>query len=587
MDLNKVNALKQQRKAVLETNYRNAETDHYTLLQHDKDVIFYDKSLKEFIRLIQRQGINNLTIYSVGELLAGNKYETVLVRNRPANYEYPPQEFDLRELQDRKNYFVFVRYSFAWEEGFTDLLNDRGNPISKNEKNGRHVFVRTVNDILFYKKYNTPDNPSSGLNTDESSVFSEAYSEENPLPSVFPENADYMKNGTFTVTIDNVQYVIKIKGFNDDGEYEGIVKAKDGDIVNDDNIDKPFNPDGTGNAYTSEKGFFLRSDGVWANSIDNDLLPVQTNTYDLGSNSPTYAWRNLYLSNDATIGGTATTGVLLPKIAATNPTSATHEGIDIGGPNNRWDDVWAQYGNFNGGLILGGTANGGTTATLIINDRPISFNALPSNTDSTDHFWRGGSVPSWSNELTGQLRLTNTGTGSNSNYNHNGTSTRPTATNTLLYANGDGYFVGNIFASKVFNAVFNDYAECRTTIDLTPGHVVVDNDDGSLSCATTRLMPGAQVISDTYGNLMGQDERHQTPIAVAGRVLVYTYQPRENYHAGMAVCSAPNGTVDIMTREEIRDYPDCIVGIVSEIPQYERWGTDEIEVKGRIWIKVK
>ena len=102
-----------------------------------------------------------------------------------------------------------------------------------------------------------------------------------------------------------------------------------------------------------------------------------------------------------------------------------------------------------------------------------------------------------------------------------------------------------------------------------------------------RLQPGAQVISDTYGHLMGGTETATTPIAVAGRVLVYTYQPRENYHAGMAVCSAPDGTVDIMSREEIRDYPDCIVGIVSEIPQYDTWGSDNVNVDGRIWIKVK
>ena len=145
----------------------------------------------------------------------------------------------------------------------------------------------------------------------------------------------------------------------------------------------------------------------------------------------------------------------------------------------------------------------------------------------------------------------------------------------------------NFKAVKVFNAVFNDYAECRTTIDLEPGRVVIDQDDGSLACASERLQPGAQVISDTYGNLMGETETAKTPIAVAGRVLVYTYQPRENYHAGMAVCSAPSGTVDIMTREEIKEYPDCIVGIVSEIPTYETWGTDKVKVNNRIWIKVK
>ena len=140
---------------------------------------------------------------------------------------------------------------------------------------------------------------------------------------------------------------------------------------------------------------------------------------------------------------------------------------------------------------------------------------------------------------------------------------------------------------RVYAAVFNDYAECRKTIDLEPGRVVVDQDDGSLKCADKRLQPGAQVISDTYGNLIGEMEGVETPLAVSGRVLVYPYQARENYHAGMAVCSAPDGTVDIMTREEIKEYPDCIIGIVSEIPSYSFWGTNQVCVDGRIWIKVK
>ena len=40
-------------------------------------------------------------------------------------------------------------------------------------------------------------------------------------------------------------------------------------------------------------------------------------------------------------------------------------------------------------------------------------------------------------------------------------------------------------------------------------------------------------------------------------------------------------------REEIREWPDRIVGIVSEIPEYEEWGTGKVKVNGRIWIKVK
>lgn len=142
-------------------------------------------------------------------------------------------------------------------------------------------------------------------------------------------------------------------------------------------------------------------------------------------------------------------------------------------------------------------------------------------------------------------------------------------------------------AYKIYNAVFNDYAEYRQTIDAKAGLCVVDNDDGSLKIANERLMPGAQVISDTFGTCMGETDKAKTPLAVAGRVLVYPYKHKSEYHAGMAVCTAPDGTVDIMTREEIRDYPDCIVGIVSEIPTYDTWGSDNVRVDGRIWIKVK
>jgi hypothetical protein len=42
-----------------------------------------------------------------------------------------------------------------------------------------------------------------------------------------------------------------------------------------------------------------------------------------------------------------------------------------------------------------------------------------------------------------------------------------------------------------------------------------------------------------------------------------------------------------MTRDEIIQWPDRIVGIVSEIPDYKIWGEQQINVDNRIWIKVK
>lgn len=169
---------------------------------------------------------------------------------------------------------------------------------------------------------------------------------------------------------------------------------------------------------------------------------------------------------------------------------------------------------------------------------------------------------------------------------HTSTSGAPTTLycNSSVYVNGNGY----LYAPRVYNAVWNDYAECRKTLDdVKYGQCVIDKDDGSLEIASQRLMPGAQIVSDTWGNMMGETETTKTPIAVAGRVLAYPYRSRDKYHAGMAVCSAPNGTIDIMTREEIQKYPDCIIGIVSEIPNYEVWGGGNVKVDGRIWIKIK
>ena len=84
-------------------------------------------------------------------------------------------------------------------------------------------------------------------------------------------------------------------------------------------------------------------------------------------------------------------------------------------------------------------------------------------------------------------------------------------------------------------------------------------------------MAGCRVISDTWGMLIGESEEAKTPVAICGRVLAYPYQAIGNYHAGDCVCSAPNGTVDIMTRDEIKEWPDRIIGVVNEIPDYEIW----------------
>lgn len=145
----------------------------------------------------------------------------------------------------------------------------------------------------------------------------------------------------------------------------------------------------------------------------------------------------------------------------------------------------------------------------------------------------------------------------------------------------------------VTGAVWNDYAECREADTIEPGYVLVETGDDTLTKSTERLSPFAGVSSDTWGFSQGETDKAKTPIAVAGRVLVYPWQDRNNYKPGDCVCAAPEGKVDIMTREEIIQYPDRIVGTVSSVPTYDKWGGGEnadrepVDVDGRIWIKVR
>ena len=144
-----------------------------------------------------------------------------------------------------------------------------------------------------------------------------------------------------------------------------------------------------------------------------------------------------------------------------------------------------------------------------------------------------------------------------------------------------------IYGSKVYGAVWNDYAEFRSGSITEPGRVVHESPDGILRPSTSRLEPGCEIISDTFGFAIGETDECKTPIAVTGRVLAYTDTDRYSFNLGDAVCSGPNGTVSRMTREEIREYPERILGTVSEIPEYDEWGTGNIKVNGRIWIRIR
>lgn len=163
-----------------------------------------------------------------------------------------------------------------------------------------------------------------------------------------------------------------------------------------------------------------------------------------------------------------------------------------------------------------------------------------------------------------------------------GTTTASSANHATVY-NASVYTQNAI----LYGAAWNDYAEYRKAETLEPGRCIKEDASGKMKLTTKRMEKGCEIISDTFGFAIGETENEKTPIAVTGRVLAYTDKDRNSFELGMPVCSGPNGTVSQMTEEEARMYPWCIIGTVSEIPNYEEWGTGKVKVNNRIWIRVK
>ncbi len=198
----------------------------------------------------------------------------------------------------------------------------------------------------------------------------------------------------------------------------------------------------------------------------------------------------------------------------------------------------------------------------------MSGNLITSRSDSNDAYFRATN----SKGSIGLLSSTDRGL-----YDY-------TKSKWLIYT--DGTKASTSYA--LYGAVWNDYAEFREGDTIDAGRCVVEVGDDTLITSTKRMMPGANITSDTFGFAIGETKWAKTPIAVSGRVLAYPYESREEFkkNIGRPVCSGPNGTISIMTDEEYRNKGYCAIGTISAVPDYEEWGTGKVKVNGRVWIKV-
>ena len=232
-------------------------------------------------------------------------------------------------------------------------------------------------------------------------------------------------------------------------------------------------------------------------------------------------------------------------------------------------------------------ANGGNTdelktyidnadATILNSAKTYSDNADTTTLNSAKTYSDNNFLKLSGGTVTGVTTFSNT------------TASSSTTTGAVKISGGLGV-AGDIYANKVYGAVWNDYAECRESNEfIDAGYVVKENGDDTLSLADGRLIYGCSIVSDTFGFMIGETDKAHTPIAVSGRVLAYPYENREvfRHNIGCFVCSGPNGTVSLMDKEEVWNNPEAIIGQVSAVPDYEYWGNN-VKVNGRVWIKVR
>ena len=172
----------------------------------------------------------------------------------------------------------------------------------------------------------------------------------------------------------------------------------------------------------------------------------------------------------------------------------------------------------------------------------------------------------------------------------NVTSGSSSASGAIIASNGGIWAAGGVRGNKVYNAVWNDLADCIPVDDdceLTPGYCYCF--DGEKYYKSSKYLDDGiiGIHSDTYGMHMGyKDNCKQMDVAVAGFVLAYV---DKEYPVGTPLTCTENGYLTRIEKSDKMEYPEKIVATYWKNEPSEYWGgeKDKIKVNGRKWVKIK
>ena len=204
-----------------------------------------------------------------------------------------------------------------------------------------------------------------------------------------------------------------------------------------------------GSGGTGDAGKFLRGDGQWSNSFSGYIVIDTSSGFDPNID---YYTKSIVDGKDIYTLVTDTSGI--PEEGVTYYTNK----ITIAFNNSDND----------------GTIYTENTNATVLNTSNVFNSAISYWIDSERTNPYTYSAESWETDWASLYVIGTVGT-----YTKN--------IDAAIYTIGGIAAEKNIWAAKVFNAVFNDYAECRKTAIVAPGYVVIDQDDGNMISSYKRL----------------------------------------------------------------------------------------------------
>lgn len=149
--------------------------------------------------------------------------------------------------------------------------------------------------------------------------------------------------------------------------------------------------------------------------------------------------------------------------------------------------------------------------------------------------------------------------------------------------------VGHLMAEKVWNSVWNDYADFQLLKDdkYIPGKCYIDTIEGATLPNDRCQLSVIGIASDTFAQAVGKiSKMNQVPIAVSGWVLAYV---DKEYPCGTPLTNDADGNLTEMTLDEKRNFPERLIAIYKKKEECKTFGTKamKIIVDNRHWVKVK